>query len=794
MITRIGLTQFSGHNHTMKRIELTIGISLAALAVLFNLWLYRLEPTALVDPNDNTFQYALVDRTNQIWNFAAKNCSGFILTRPICQVSYLVDHWVPNWAQGYNLPTYYSHIPQILIVASYRFLSAIGIPLGLFAYYHWMIYILLALFPFSVFLALRIIRLSPVIAGVGATLASHLSTDGLYGLDPPSFLWRGYGLSSQLFAMLFLPIALAYTWRVLQAEHTRKDIIAAILTLAAVVAGHLGIGMITILSVSLLAAAEPLRLLLLQAQASAVVRTIRINTLKLGLVAGGAVLLLSYWILPTVLESAYHNISIWDPIWKFDSYGVKEVMTKLLNGDLFDFGRLPVLTILVGIGLFRALLGPSSYFPFALLFMGMLGLYFGRITWGPLVDLIPGMKEFHLSRFIVGVHLAGLFLIPLGIEAIAIGVRRITVLVVSKKQTGYLAHPLFILALPLVLFLVVVPFVYKQTITYSRFNDQLILKANANYLKAAGDLNTLFTTLKDLQEKNPGRVFAGRGGSWGREFRVAETPYYMHLSTYGIPTVLWLPQTWSPNSDVEQYFSEDNPNHYALMNVRYVVAPPTQAAQPFWKFISETASWKLYEVETQGYIAAGIRPAVVASSKEDYKNVVRLWMHGTAYTQGIYPQLTHETGTYPKATGLPNFRMIDEVSYQVPDGSLHNLFAEPPLYIAPSSVRPSIVSQSQDTDMIFRATVEVPQGCVECIIVLRQTYHPGWRATIDGERVEPFTVFPFYEAISISAGTHEVVFSYQPPTLKRILLIISLLSALAILWQARHNSPYKIKV
>lgn len=745
----------------MKRFELIIGATLAIGAVVFNLWLYRLEPTALIDPNDNTFQYALVDRTNQIWDFAAKNCSGFILTRPLCRISYLVDHWVPNWAQGYNLPTYYSHIPQILIVASYRMLSALGIPMGLFAYYHWVIFILLALFPLSVFLALRLIRLSPILAGIGAALASHLSTDGLYGLDPPSFLWRGYGLSSQLFAMLLLPIALAYAWRVFEKNHTRNGAIAAVLTLAAVIAGHLGVGMITILSIAILAMGEPLRLLLLQTQANAVIRAVKNNALALCVVAGGAVLLLSYWILPTVLESAYHNISIWDPIWKFDSYGVNEIVAKLLNGDLFDFGRLPILTILVGFGLFRALAGSPSYFPFALLFMGMLGLYFGRTTWGALVDLIPGMKEFHLSRFIVGVHLAGLFLIPLGVDAIATAVRRLAALAVSKKQAGHLSQPALIWGIPLILFLVLVPLVYKQTMTYSRFNDQLILKANDNYRKAEGDLSTLFTTLKSLQEKGPGRVFAGRGGSWGREFRVAETPYYMLLSTYGVPTVLWLPQTWSPNSDVEQYFSEDNPNHYALMNIRYVVAPPSQAAQPFWKFVSETSSWKLYEVETQGYVTAGVRSAVVASSKQDYKNVVRLWIHGTAYTQSIYPQLTHETGSYPKATGLPNFRMTDEISYLVPDGSLHNLFAEPPLYLAPSSVRPTIVSQSQDTDMIFRATVEAPQGCVECIVVLGQTYHPGWGATVDGEKARSFAIFPFYTAVSVSPGTHEVVFSYR---------------------------------
>ena len=58
------------------RIECTISLIILLFAIGVNLWLYRLEPTATIDPNDNTFQYALVDRTNQIWDFAKKSCTS----------------------------------------------------------------------------------------------------------------------------------------------------------------------------------------------------------------------------------------------------------------------------------------------------------------------------------------------------------------------------------------------------------------------------------------------------------------------------------------------------------------------------------------------------------------------------------------------------------------------------------------------------------------------------------------------------------------------------------------------
>lgn len=668
-----------------------IAYGMLIFAIGFNVWIYRAEPTAKIDPNDNTFQFALVDRTNQIWDVAWRT-KNFAL---------LFDHWVPNWAEGYNLPYYYSHIPQILIVASWRLLH-LG---SLFQYYHWIIYLLLSIFPLSVFLALRITGLSWLTAGFGALIASQISTDGFYGLDPASYVWRGYGLSSQLFAMIWLPLAIAYAYR--------GKVLPAILTLAATTAGHLGIGIIACISVAIIAFRKAFWIL------------------------GGAFLLLAYWIVPAYVHNNFHNFSVWDPIWKFDSYGAPEVLTRLFNGDLFDFGRFPILTILVFIGLF---VGRN----FSLLFIFWLLMYFGNI---------PLLQEFHQSRFIVGVHLAGLFLIPIALE---------------KIRLQWPAKVFIMIALGFL--------IYPQTIRYAAHNDFLIKQANDNYSKSESDAISLLSTLKELQKTKPGRVYSGRGGSWGRDFRVAETPYYMHLSTYGIPTVLWLPQTWSPNSDTEQYFSEDQVKDYALYNIRYVVTPLAQQPQSFWKLIKESPSWKLYEVATDGYIATGVRPAIVSSSKENFINVVRLWIQSDFSKLGLYPELTFDKD-FPRSTGLSNFRMLDEVTYKTPDNKTHNLFAEVPIYQSDSKAHVVILSQESDTDMLFKAKVEVKGDCTECIVVLRQTFHPSWKATIDGKPAQTLTVFPFNTAVQMNAqGIHEVAFSYQPSTLKVTLLFLGVLS------------------
>lgn len=756
----------------MKRFDKYFGILLLIFSIGFSLWLYRLEPTAKVDPNDNTFQFALVERTNQIYDFAQQNCSGIF--KPFCTLSYLVDHWVPNWAEGYNLPYYYSHVPQVAIVISFRLIAWLSTllhqePVNLFRYYHGIIYLLLSLFPLSVFLALRIISLPWLIAGTGAILASLLSTDGLYGLDPTSFLWRGYGLSSQLFSMIWLPLTIAYAWK--------RRTLATLVTLAATTAGHLGIGIIGFMSVGIISVGPFIRAFLNSSwnkeTTGALWKTVR----ELAIVYGGVGLLLGYWIIPLLIHGDYHNISVWDGIWKFDSFGYREVLKNLFNGDLFDFGRFPILTILIIIGAFAAL--RSVYFPFALLFAAWILLYFGRTTWGGLFSLIPGMSEFHLSRFIVGVHAAGIFLIPLGFDSVAQGIGRFI-----PKKTASIIPAVTTLLLCVAFVAIALP----QTIRYATHNDFLIQRANTNYAPDADDIADLFAVLRSRQETASGRVFAGRGGSWGRDFRVAETPMYMYLSTYGIPVVLWLPETWSPNSDTEQYFSESNEAHYSLYNVRYVVTPAnidTKHIQPFWKLAESGKTWKLYEVATGGYVTTGTRPATVSTAKTDYRSLMRLWMHSDAPKQQLFPELTFDTD-YPKQTGLPNFRMLDEVTYRVPDGSIHNIFAGIPRYVSPvqdaNTIKSLVVtSQKNRGDMIFTASVDVPSNCTECVVVLRQSFHPSWRAKIDGKKAHAFAVFPFFTAVKLDeAGTHTVEFSYEPSALKSFLLVLSLLTLISL--------------
>ena len=101
-----------------------------------------------------------------------------------------------------------------------------------------------------------------------------------------------------------------------------------------------------------------------------------------------------------------------------DSFGARKILVWLGTGDLLDRGRLPLITILAGVGLvFAVIQARRREPPRVLIGLGLVSmvLFFGRPTLGFVIDLLPGGGDLFLRRFINGVHLAALYLAGLGL-------------------------------------------------------------------------------------------------------------------------------------------------------------------------------------------------------------------------------------------------------------------------------------------------------------------------------------------------------------------------------------------
>jgi hypothetical protein len=756
----------------MKKTAKLIAYIILAGTIIFHLFLNFPETRILADPNDNIFQYSLVARTDWVWQNYGCPLSFSCLPN-------LTDHNVTAWAEGYPLPFYYSHIPQIVTVGSYHLIiapitSLLNLQYSLYQYYNLTKYLLLCFFPLSVFIALRIVGVSPILSALGAFFAGNFSTDGLYGIDPPSFLWRGYGLTSQLYAMIFLPIGLAFTFKAITAANkSLKLLIVSALLLALTTAGHLGIGIIGLLSTIPFLFAD------------LNIKNLWIRIKRLFVIGVIVIAMLSYWIIPILLYDRYHIISFWDPIWKFNSYGWYEVIRQFFQGEIFDWQRLPIITILSVLGFF-VLLANARLFPFALAFAMWFLLYFGRTTWGGLLDLIPGMKDFHQHRFIVGVQMAAIFLIPAGIDYMFNLIKNI-VSYISKKfryakkweiyqnTTFYVLAIIFISALGY--------FTVKQTITYASLNNKWIDEANNAYVYDEKNWQNLLTYLSSLPT---GRLYAGRPGNWGKSFRLGSSEIYMLLGINGFDVSQFLPETWSMLSENEQNFDERVSEDYDLLNIRYIVSSKNEGFTDKASFLQKFGPFEVYSVPTSGWFNVVSSPMFVASDKTNFINLVHLWQRSYPRRWKMHPVISVEKKADVPKDMQKVIEMVDEVSYKEGSTQTKNIFADFP-FVFPDATVSAKIKNEKVKRQTYSATVDVPQNCKNCSIMFKMSYHPNWQAKIDGKPASKYAVFPYYLAVSAPAGEHTVEFTYQPNSLKVILLFGEILILVILLLRKKFK-------
>lgn len=99
--------------------------------------------------------------------------------------------------------------------------------------------------------------------------------------------------------------------------------------------------------------------------------------------------------------------------------------------------------------------------------------------------------------------------------------------------------------------------------------------------------------------------------------------------------------------------------------------------------------------------------------------------------------------------------------------------------LAESQAGVSLTTQRpQPERLIVQLQTPSPQ-----ILVFAETFIPGWEATIDGEPTEIWRANAYYQAVLVPAGTHEVVFRYQPAALRiGAVVAIAALPMLIVLW------------
>lgn len=625
------------------------------------------------------------------------------------------DVWVPEIAMGYPVFHYYQQGPYV-IPAGVHHLTGIELE----TVFRWTKYLLTSAFPLSMLWSMRRTGFGWLEAGAAGALSSCLSAERLFGFELNSYVYGGFGLYTQLWGMFFLPMAVAQAYRTIREG---DGYALAVILLAATTLAHLAFGYIAIGTVGLF-------VLLTPSAAS-----IRLRAGRLVLLGVPLILITSFFLVPLVLDQEYLNRSVWDPPEKYNSYGASWVMSHLLRGELFDRGRLPIITGLAGIGTLTCLMKRDQELfrvPIAIFVLWLL-LYFGRPTWGAVLDLLPLMRDFHLQRLIAGVDLGAIMLVGVGVAA---PLRWL--IARHRPQTTAIA----ILALALLAYPVA-----AERIEFRNSNQDLVAFNTAAFQREEADLDALTAELRRLP---PGRVFAGLPSTWGNDYHVGEVPMYNFLAGEGFDMLGYLYHPWSLNGDLQLFFDETRQSHYNLFNVRYVVAPRGRQAPPGARLLGEYGRHRLYALDTTGYFDLVTAGPAVSADKTTFFTTASTWLKGSG------PDLKqHPTIDFPG----------------ISDG------------LSRSTTASGSVTHESLGEGYYAATVDSATGTQ---LLLKTTFHPGWRAFVDGKQVSTSMLMPSYLGIQVPPGHHEVSFAYKPTHQRRWLLLLMPLTLSAVVIAERR--------
>jgi hypothetical protein len=688
-------------------------IGLVAAVVLFNLIEVRSETTFVPLLNDSSMHAQMVrEATYQLSRWHVPLTS-----------------WYPYLGLGSPQFLHYQSLGAMLT-------GAVGLVIGANHAFAWSIYLLWSLWPISIYLSARIFGWDRWTASVAAACSPFLFSVPGVGYESTAYLWNGFGVWAQLLAMWTLPLAWAFSW---QTVSKGRRLVPAIVMIGLTMAFHFETGYLAILAV-------PLWVLITPREFKA--------RLKRGAVLLAYVFLLTAWVtVPLIVQGKWASVNEFlqgGP--DVNSYGARQVLDWLVHGQLFDSWRLPVVTVLVGLGIIASIARwrrDERSRALLVVFALSLVLFFGRTTLGPLINLLPGSKDLFLRRFMMGVQLAGLFLAGVGATATFQALRggissRVTV--PQHPATRYAA-----MGGVIVLIVLLLAPAWSQTASYDQVNSQ-----NMTYqqqVDSGSEGQDMALIAAQIETLGPGYVYAGLPDpDWGSSFTVGQVPVFKYLSNLDLPVVGYTLRTASLMTDPEAYFDGSNAGDYAVFGIRYLVLPSTMAPVPKAQLVLRESVYTLWEIPSNNDISVVDTTLPISADRTNIGAQTQGFLDSSEPSEGLYPTISFAGAAAAPPTLPPG---------TTPDG-------------------PAGSTQSQSIDLLDGTASAVIIANRTAAVVLRASFDPGWTVTVDGQAQQPYMIAPALVAVTVPPGRHVVSFTYQGFGGYPWLFLLALLTALTL--------------
>ena len=586
-----------------------------------------------------------------------------------------------------------------------------GLLLGPNVAFRLSLYLLFALWPIAIYVAGRVWGFSRWVAAVAAAVSPLLMSYVNIGYEGKAYEWWGYGVWAQLIASWALPFAWAYTWRALREG---RDFWKAGLCIALTCSLHFETGYSAFIALLIfpLVAGVP------------VVESLR-RMMRIGAVALASV---SWVLVPLLLSSKWSAINVQQVHSNWArGYGARQDLAWLIRGMYFDFGRPPVLTVMVAIGMLIGLwswrrqpLMRSVIVLFVFVFM----LSWGPTTWHGLLNVIPGHTDIFFRRFQSAVDLAAIYLIGAGTVATAGLIASFS----RYRAMRWFAGARVKLATYGIAALVVVGIALPGSIAFqSRNSRNVALQAQDQ----VADTSLINPIISYITRNGGGRVYAGAPWNWGRKFYFGVGPMYMYLADRDIPQVSttgWAP---SPMEEPQADFNESNLSDYEIFGVRYILLPSSRKPSVPATLVVSSGPYRLWVLPHVGYFSVVNIEGYVDANKWTIGPQSMYALQTKYFAEHIALALNYGSAT--DAVKLPSHQ---------PDhtpGVITNRVVDLAAGQASATVR-----MSEPGSVVLSASID-----------------PGWQVFVDGAPAPLQNVAPGLVSVALGAGIHHVEFRFQ---------------------------------
>lgn len=655
-----------------------------------------------------------------------------------------LDGWFPDLSLGDAQFSHYQSLPHLIT-------AYLSLVFGSDSTERWAGYLLFAFFPLSVYAGSRLLGWSPWTAASAALVSPLLVSVTGYGYESFSYTWLGNGLWSQEWGMFLLPLAWGLSWRAVQGTGRGRYALAA-LVVGVTIAMHFLTGYFALLSIGVFVIV--------------VWRGLLPRVGRAAIVFAGAALVASWVVVPLITDGAYFNLSIFNQgtFW-LNSYGAPQALGWLFTGQLFDYGRFPIVSLLVLTGtvvcICRFRSDPRARALLGLMAMSIV-LFSGRQPFGFILNLLPGNADLYLSRYMMGIQLAGDMLAGVGLvwagESVVTGMRR--------WQPRVTAIPV-VAGLMAAAVLITLPGWFNRAAYAASDSTSIGLQLESDQTDGA----SLDVLINDIKARGGGRTYAGLPGNWGQQYDIGQVPVYAYLADNDVDEFGFTLRTPSLLADNEAYFNQSDPAQYQLYNVRYILMPVGMTVPVPATLVATSGRHRLYQVATSGYLQVVDTAGIIEADRGDMAAQIQPFLRSAAFQQGELATIAFDGGAAAAPT-LP--------------------IATTPTAGAGTSA--DILIEAQDG--YFAGSVTTSRTAA---VVLKVTYDPLWQVSVDGRPATPYMVVPGFVAVTVGPGRHAVVFQYVAYSHYGALLSIGALTLLMLafgprLWHQRLRRVFSRRV